>query len=153
MLHAATNEKRVRLIGRIVSYRLPVIMSHAENCPVVESAELDSSGVASRGRAEPIGAHDKAERGLLGDLAQILRRASEPTACRKQTKMKDADVSDRSNPFSSLRRQQDCGAGWPKAVHAFGNELRRIAPQLGLNGLSITLERRSEARIVTLRSE
>ena len=45
------------------------------------------------------------------------------------------------------------GAGWPKTVHAFGNELRRIAPQLRLNGLSITLERRSEARIVTLRSE
>ena len=43
-------------------------------------------------------------------------------------------------------------ARWPKTVHAFGNELRRIAPQLRLHGLSIDFERRRDARIVTLRS-
>ncbi len=45
------------------------------------------------------------------------------------------------------------GAGWPKTVHAFGNELRRIAPQLRLHGLSISFERRYDARIITLRSD
>ena len=42
---------------------------------------------------------------------------------------------------------------WPKTVSMFGNELRRIAPQLRLHGLSVTFERTRDARIVTLRSE
>jgi hypothetical protein len=41
----------------------------------------------------------------------------------------------------------------PKTVHAYGNELRRIAPQLRLHGLSIDFERRGNARLVVLRSE
>ena len=42
---------------------------------------------------------------------------------------------------------------WPKTVSLFGNELRRIAPQLRLHGLSVTFKRTRDARIVTLRSE
>jgi hypothetical protein len=38
-------------------------------------------------------------------------------------------------------------------VHAFGIELRRIAPQLRLNGLSIGFERRRGERIVTLKAD
>ena len=45
------------------------------------------------------------------------------------------------------------GPRWPKTVHAFGNELRRIAPQLRLHGLSIAFGRKRDARIVTLTSE
>ena len=45
------------------------------------------------------------------------------------------------------------GPRWPKTVHAFGNELRRIAPQLRLHGLSIAFGRTRDARIVTLTSE
>ena len=45
------------------------------------------------------------------------------------------------------------GARWPKSVHAFGNELRQIAPQLRLHGLSIKFERKYDARLVILRSE
>jgi hypothetical protein len=45
------------------------------------------------------------------------------------------------------------GPRWPKTVSMFGNELRRIAPQLRLHGLSITFERTRDARRVTLSSE
>jgi energy-coupling factor transporter ATP-binding protein EcfA2 len=45
------------------------------------------------------------------------------------------------------------GARWPKSVHAFGNELRRIAPQLRLHRLSISFERGHSGRIITLKSE
>ena len=41
----------------------------------------------------------------------------------------------------------------PRRSTAFGTELRRIAPQLRLHGLSINCERRGGERIVTLRSE
>ena len=44
------------------------------------------------------------------------------------------------------------GARWPKTVNAFGAELRRLAPQIRLHGLSIHFERRHEGRIVTLTS-
>ena len=44
------------------------------------------------------------------------------------------------------------GPNWPKTVSAFSKELRRIAPQLRVHGISITFERKSEERIVTLRS-
>jgi hypothetical protein len=44
------------------------------------------------------------------------------------------------------------GPGWPKTVALFGNELRRIAPQLRLNGLAIEFERTRHARIITLKS-
>ncbi len=39
---------------------------------------------------------------------------------------------------------------WPKNVSTFGNELRRLAPQLRLHGLFIDIERRHDGRIVTL---
>ena len=42
-------------------------------------------------------------------------------------------------------------ARWPRTVHTFGNELRRLAPQLRLHGLSINFERRRGERIVTLK--
>ena len=45
------------------------------------------------------------------------------------------------------------GARWPKTMHVFGSDLRRIAPQLRVRGISITFERKRDARIITLRSE
>jgi hypothetical protein len=42
---------------------------------------------------------------------------------------------------------------WPKTSSVFGNELRRIAPQLRLHGLSIDFGRKGVERIVTLKSE
>ncbi len=45
------------------------------------------------------------------------------------------------------------GAGWPKTMHMFGSELRRIAPQLRSHGFSINFERRRGERIVTLKAE
>ena len=42
--------------------------------------------------------------------------------------------------FRTVSKIADIAArtGWPKTIHPFGNELRRIAPQLRLHGLSIT---------------
>jgi len=45
------------------------------------------------------------------------------------------------------------GPNWPKTVAAFSRELRRIAPQLRVHGISITFERKSEERVITVRSE
>ncbi len=42
---------------------------------------------------------------------------------------------------------------WPPTVARFGAELRRIAPQLRLHGLSIAFEKTRDARIVTLRTD
>jgi hypothetical protein len=43
--------------------------------------------------------------------------------------------------------------GWPTTISKFGTELRRIAPQLRLHGLSINFERRGGNRIVNITSE
>ena len=45
------------------------------------------------------------------------------------------------------------GPRWPKTISMFGTELRRIAPQLRLHGLSISFERRGTDRVVTLKTE
>jgi hypothetical protein len=45
------------------------------------------------------------------------------------------------------------GPRWPKTISMFGSELRRIAPQLRLHGLSISFERKGGDRIVTLKTE
>jgi hypothetical protein len=45
------------------------------------------------------------------------------------------------------------GPQWPTTVSKFSSELRRIAPQLRLHGLSVNFERRCDARIVTLKAD
>jgi hypothetical protein len=45
------------------------------------------------------------------------------------------------------------GPRWPKTISKFGSELRRIAPQLRLHGISINFERRGGDRVVTLKME
>jgi hypothetical protein len=45
------------------------------------------------------------------------------------------------------------GARWPKSVSTFGNERRRIAPQVRLHGVSTHFERSHDGRVVTLKSE
>jgi hypothetical protein len=45
------------------------------------------------------------------------------------------------------------GPRWPKTISKFGSELRRIAPQLRLHGISINFDRRGGDRIVTLKME
>jgi len=44
-------------------------------------------------------------------------------------------------------------AGWPKTIEKFGNELRRLAPQLRLHGVNVHYARRHGGRIITLTSE
>jgi hypothetical protein len=44
-------------------------------------------------------------------------------------------------------------ANWPKTAGNFGNELRRLAPQLRMHGVSISFERRHEGRMIILKSE
>jgi hypothetical protein len=41
------------------------------------------------------------------------------------------------------------GSAWPKTASAFGTELRRIAPQLRVHGISIHFERRREGSVVS----
>ena len=41
---------------------------------------------------------------------------------------------------------------WPKSPWLLSNELRRIAPQLRMNGISVTYERNREKRLLTLRT-
>jgi hypothetical protein len=48
---------------------------------------------------------------------------------------------------------KEAGHRWPKTISMFGNELRRIAPQLRLRGISINFERRRGERFVTLSSD
>jgi hypothetical protein len=43
--------------------------------------------------------------------------------------------------------------GWPKTTATFSNELRRLAPQLRMHGMSVSFERRHEGRVITLKSE
>ena len=45
------------------------------------------------------------------------------------------------------------GPSWPKTISMFGSELRRIAPQLRLHGLSISFDRKGKDRVVTLKTE
>jgi hypothetical protein len=45
------------------------------------------------------------------------------------------------------------GPRWPKTIHTFGSELRRIAPQLRLHGVSLHFERRNGKRIVVLEAD
>ncbi len=40
---------------------------------------------------------------------------------------------------------------WPKAPGWFTNELRRIAPQLRMQGISVTFERSREQRLIVIR--
>ena len=53
---------------------------------------------------------------------------------------------------SKIAGDNPTGAPWPKSVHTFGAELRRLAPQIRLHGLSIHFERKHEGRIVTLKT-
>jgi hypothetical protein len=59
------------------------------------------------------------------------------------------------NLYQSLLKIAGKGAGhrWPKTISMFGNELRRIAPQLRLHGISINFERRRGERFVTVSSD
>jgi hypothetical protein len=54
--------------------------------------------------------------------------------------------------LSNFAEKRARGA-WPKSVHAFGNELRRVAPHLRMHGISITFERRHRDRIITVKSD
>jgi hypothetical protein len=44
-------------------------------------------------------------------------------------------------------------AGWPKSPGWLTNELRRIAPQLRINGLYVTFERIGSKRVIFVRNE
>jgi hypothetical protein len=44
-------------------------------------------------------------------------------------------------------------AGWPKTPSMFANELRRLAPQLQLQGMCIAFERRKDGRYISVNCE
>jgi hypothetical protein len=50
-------------------------------------------------------------------------------------------------------KKNAASAGWPKTYARLGNELRRVAPQLRMYGLSVTFERTYKGRCITLTSE
>ena len=54
---------------------------------------------------------------------------------------------------NSAAKKVQVAAHWPRSVHSFGIELRRIAPQLRMHGVSVSFERRSGQRFVTLESD
>ena len=47
-------------------------------------------------------------------------------------------------------KKNAASAGWPKTSNSLGNELRRVAPQLRMYGLSITFDRTSKGRLISL---
>ena len=55
--------------------------------------------------------------------------------------------------FRSAAAKGHLGSNWPKSSSAFSAELRRIAPQLRVHGISIHFERRREGRVVSLSVE
>jgi hypothetical protein len=50
------------------------------------------------------------------------------------------------------RRHAAC-AGWPKSLHTFGHELRRLLPQLRMHGLTIEFQRRDGRRFIVLSAD
>ena len=77
-----------------------------------------------------LGIGDFVLRGDLRDRSVFLNMTAIPDDIRRTERMKYA--GDRLGP------------NWPKTVHAFGRELRRIAPQLRVHGISITFERKKK---------
>jgi len=49
-------------------------------------------------------------------------------------------------------KKNAASAGWPKTYSRLGNELRRVAPQLRMYGLSVIFERTYKGRFITLKS-
>jgi hypothetical protein len=43
--------------------------------------------------------------------------------------------------------------GWPKTPSMFANELRRLAPQLQLQGMCVAFERRKDGRYISVNCE
>ncbi len=52
----------------------------------------------------------------------------------------------------AVGRRMSSSSRWPKSPWFLSNEIRRIAPQLRMNGISITTERNREKRLFTLKS-
>jgi hypothetical protein len=50
-------------------------------------------------------------------------------------------------------KKNAASASWPKTCYRLGNELRRVAPQLRMYGLSVTFERTRKGRFITVTSE
>jgi hypothetical protein len=49
--------------------------------------------------------------------------------------------------------RKSASAGWPKTCYELGNELHRIAPQMRMHDISVTIERTYKGRFITLASE
>ena len=54
---------------------------------------------------------------------------------------------------NNLNNKIAASARWPKSIAAFSNELRRLAPQLGLHGCSVTFGRNHAGRTITINAE
>jgi hypothetical protein len=50
-------------------------------------------------------------------------------------------------------KKNAASASWPKTCNRLGNELRRVAPQLRMYGVSVTFERTRKGRSITVTSE
>jgi hypothetical protein len=81
---------------------------------------------------------------------RLARGASIAAFCRSGREAVDWQRGRPAPRLDKDRRQQKRGVGRPKTCNRLGNELRRVAPQLRMDGLSITFDRTSKGRLISL---
>ncbi len=80
-------------------------------------------------------------------LAEILLESASFGGRREWTRSSSDLLADLSQSASRAVR---ASARWPKTPRALSNELRRIAPQLRMHGVSVTFSRTRESRLITI---
>jgi hypothetical protein len=81
---------------------------------------------------------------IASALLQVARRAPELSGAPGDLHAKLTEIAGKKVAAS---------ADWPKTTARFGQELRRLAPQLRLHGVNVSFERRHEGRIISLTSD
>jgi hypothetical protein len=90
-------------------------------------------------------------------IVDIAHHFEEPTTCspaelyHKLTSYFEHSIARsvrHEKPAATRKQLAAAAAGWPKDPRQFSKELRRIAPQLRLFGLSINFARRAEGRLI-----
>jgi hypothetical protein len=83
-------------------------------------------------------------------LAEVLLLSAALGGLREWTLSPTEMLSDLSREVSRAVR---ASSRWPKSPRAFSNELRRIAPQLRVRGISVTFSRNRESRFITISAD
>jgi hypothetical protein len=104
-----------------------------------------------RQSCDPPGSSDPASQsGDRHNPRRLARGASIAAFCRSSREAVDWQRGRPAPRLDKDRRQQKRGVGRPKTCNRLGNELRRVAPQLRMDGLSITFDRTSKGRLISL---